>query len=417
MKKLLFIILFFFSFNLVAQTNFKVMFYNLFHYPSAPPTNRDDILKDILNEYVPDLFLVCELEDQNGANSILDVSLSEIDKNYAKTLYSPNQSTGDSFLSQLVYYNTDYFLLDNEVLINTDYRDINHYTFIIKTADYITNPIYLEVFVTHLKAWPGDSNEELRLQSITKFTDALANLDPSSFVLFGGDFNVYTSDEAAYQKVLDTNNSIVIKDVLNLNNTLQDWHENVTWIDLFTQSTRTSNVEFNNDGAGGGFDDRFDFIFLSENLLGTSDIHYKPNSYQNYGNNGNSNCLNDRIDSENCSGDLYDQIVRNDLYYMSDHLPVVLELETNETLTVLDNNSDKALVQLPYGNLIEDKLFIIFSEELINNTLKLYNTKGQTIYSIKINASEMIINYSFLDTAIYFMAIEGHDEVIKLVKK
>ena len=417
MKKLLFIILIFFSFNLVAQTSFKVMFYNLLHYPSAPPTNRDDILKDILNEYVPDLFLVCELEDQDGANSILDVSLSEIDKNYAKTIYSTNQSTGNSFLSQLVYYNTDYFVLDNEVLINTDYRDINHYTFIIKTADYLTNPIYLEVFVTHLKALQGESNEQLRLQSITKFTDALDNLDPTSFVLFGGDFNVYTSNEPAYQKVLDTNNSIVIKDVLNLNNTLQDWHENVTWIDLFTQSTRVSDAEFDEHGAGGGFDDRFDFIFLSENLLGSLDIHYKPNSYQNYGNNSNSDCLNNRIDSANCSGDLYDQIIRNNLYYMSDHLPVVLELETNETLAVLDNISDKTLVQLPNGNLIEDELFITFSEELINNTLKLYNTKGQIVYSTTIDASEMSINYSFLDTAIYFITIEGHHEVIKLVKK
>ena len=62
-------------------------------------------------------------------------------------------------------------------------------------------------------------------------------------------------------------------------------------------------------------------------------------------------------------------------------------------------------------------MFITFSEELINNTLKLYNTKGQIVYLIKIDASEMIINYSFLDTAIYFMAVEGHDEVIKLVKK
>jgi len=336
MKNLLLIIIvffsFFFSLNLKAQSNFTVMFYNLFHYPSAPPTDRDEILKGILNGYGPDLFLVCELEDQNGANSILDISLNEINKNYAKTVYTTNQSSGNSFLSQLVYYNTDYFVLDNETLINTDYRDINHYTFILKTTDYLTNPIYLEVFVTHLKAHQGESNEQLRLQSITQFTNALNNLDPNSFVLFAGDFNVYTSAEPAYQKILDTSNSIVIKDVLNLNNTLQDWHENIAWIDLFTQSTRTSNVEFTDDGAGGGFDDRFDFIFLSENLLGTSDIHYKSNTYQNYGNNNNSNCLNDRIDSANCSGSLFDQNLRTNLYNMSDHLPNVLELETNETL-------------------------------------------------------------------------------------
>jgi endonuclease/exonuclease/phosphatase family metal-dependent hydrolase len=417
MKNLILIFLTFFSLNVSAQTNFKVMFYNLLHYPSAPPTNRDDILKNILNGYAPDLFLVCELEDQNGANSVLDVSLSEINKNYAKTVYTTNQSSGNSFLSQLIYYNTDYFVLDNEVLINTDYRDINHYTFIIKTADYLTNPTYLEVFVTHLKALQGNSNEQLRLQAINQFIAALNNLDPNSFVLFGGDFNVYTSEEPAYQKILDTNNSINIKDVLNLNNTLQDWHTNSNWIDLFTQSTRTSNSGFDGEGAGGGFDDRFDFIFLSENLLGTSEIQYKPNSYQNYGNNGNSNCFNGRIDSANCSGALYNQALRNDLYNMSDHLPVVLELETNETLSVLDTNRDEKFVQLPQGNLIKNELVINFNDELINKNFKIYNTIGQTLFLTKITTSQMRINTSFLDAAIYYIFVEDYSNVIKFVKE
>ncbi len=417
MRNLILVIIALLSLNSSAQTNFKVMFYNLLHYPSAPPTNRDDILKSILNGYAPDLFLVCELEDQNGANSVLDVSLSEIPKNYAKTVYTTNQSSGNSFLSQLAYYNTDYFVLDNEVLINTDYRDINHYTFILKTANYLTNPIFLEVFVTHLKALQGNSNEQLRLQSVTQFSNALAGLNPNSYVIFAGDFNVYSSAEPAYQKILDSNNSIIIKDVLNLNNTLQDWHTNSNWIDLFTQSTRTSSAGFDGEGAGGGFDDRFDFIFLSDNLLGTSDIQYKPNSYQNYGNNGNINCFNDRIDSANCSGALYNQALRTDLYNMSDHLPVVLELETNETLSVLEEENNDKLVEFPQGNIINNELVIKFNEKLMHKNLKIYNTIGQTLFSIKVTTSQMTINTSYLGSSIYYLVVEDYNQVIKFVKE
>lgn len=413
MRSVLLLIITFLSLNLTAQTNIKVMFYNLLHYPSAPPFNRDEILKEILEGYQPDLFLVCELEDLDGANSVLDVSLNGIGKNYQKTPYTPNQSSNASVLEQLVYYNTAYFVLENQQVIVTTFRDINHYTFILKTADYLTNPIRLEVFVAHLKAQQGAANEQLRFEMATQFTVALDNLDPNSLVVFGGDFNVYSSTEPAYQKILDSNNNIVIKDVLNLNNGIQNWHNNVGWVGVHTQSTRASSGAFGNFGAGGGLDDRFDFIMLSENMLTGADIHYKPATYQSYGNNGV--CFNDRIDGADCDGE-FSQELRTNLYNMSDHFPVVLELETNGVISKANEITSEKHINLPHGNIVENELLITINEELINKRLTIYNLLGQTVLSKKTNGFEMVINTSFLEANIYFIQLEGCDEMLKFVK-
>jgi len=315
-KKYLLIAFLFISSSTFCQTEIKTMFYNLLNFPTATPQNRNVILKNILNDYEPDIFMVCELENSTSADEILSFSLSDIPKNYNKATFTPNQSSSGtgSNLQQLVYYNSAYFILDNQEEILTNIRDINHYTFIIKTTDYLTNPIFLEVYVAHLKASQGIANENLRLSMATNFTNHLASLNSNSFVLFAGDFNFYTSAESGYQQILNTSNSIIIKDPLNLNNNLQNWHNNFSWRNIHTQSTRISSSEFNGYGAGGGLDDRFDFILLSENFISNSEINYINNSYKSYGNNGN--CFNNRIDNSDCNG-TFSQTLRDNLYNMS----------------------------------------------------------------------------------------------------
>lgn len=414
MRTILLLLITFSALNLQAQSSIKVMFYNLLHYPSAPPFDRDLILKDILEGYQPDLFLVCELEDLDGANSILDVSLNGIGKNYQKAPYVSNQSGSSSILEQLVYYNTDYFVLENEQSIITTFRDINHYTFILKAADYLTNPTRIEVFVAHLKARQGEDNVQLRFQMAQQFTTALEDLDPNSFVVFGGDFNLYTSTEPAYQKILDSNNNIVIKDVLNLDNIIQNWHNNAGWVSVHTQSTRASTGAFGNFGSGGGLDDRFDFIMLSENMLSDdSVIHYKTDTYQSYGN--NATCFNDRIDGVDCSGE-FSQELRTNLYNMSDHFPVVLELEINEIISSIDEIANKNDVNFFHGNMVKNELRLLLGEQFLNKELIIYNLLGQPMISNKITSLEMVINTRFLENNIYFIQLEGYGEVLRFVK-
>lgn len=400
-----------------AQTEIKTMFYNLLNYPTAPPSNRNIILKNILNTYEPDLFLVCELESETASSSILNFSLSEINKNYQRAVFFPNQSdtSSDSSLQQLAFFNSDYFELDDQEILVTPVRDINHYTFVLKTHDYLTNPTYLEVFVTHLKSSSGTANQQLRLQMVNEFVSALEDLNENSFVLFAGDFNFYTSSELGYQKILNSNNNILIKDPLNLNNILQSWHNNDSWTSLHTQSTRLSNSGFGGFGAGGGLDDRFDFIMLSENLLGSDSIHYLTDSYQNYGN--NSNCFDNRIDHVDCDGS-FDSDLRDNLYLMSDHLPVVLSLETTQTLATTNNELlTQNLIQFKNGNVLNNDLDLILSEQLIHHKILIYNNLGQKIKTQKIESTQLNFDISLLTKGVYYLKVEGFNIPVKFIKK
>jgi chaperonin cofactor prefoldin len=414
-KKYFLLILTLLSLNTIySQTNIKTMFYNLLNYPTAPPNNRDIILNEILLSYQPDLFFVCELESTQAANSILSVSLDGIEKNYEKAQFFLNQSdtSPDSSLQQLVFYNSDFFILDSQEVIITNVRDINRYTFILKTPDYETNPIYLETFVTHLKSSQGTVNQQLRLEMVEKFTEALDKIDANRYVIFAGDFNFYTSSESGYQKILDNNNNIIMKDILNLNNILQSWHNNSSWKEIHTQSTRLSNSGFNGFGAGGGLDDRFDFIMVSENILSNNDLNYVSDSYINYGN--NNNCFNDRIDSTSCSGE-FNQELRDNLYQMSDHLPVVLELETQVTLS-LSNNNVNNLIKLVNGNVIDEYLTIKIEAELLNKDLIIYNALGELLIKTKINDTEMNLNLSGFSKGVYYLNIKNTDALLKFIK-
>jgi len=332
-----------------SQTQIKVMSYNLLDFPQAPPDNRENILKSILSNIQPDIFMVCELQTETGANTILNTSLQTTDNRYARAVFVNNRSTTYHNLQQLVFYNTQKLLLTGQSEIITSLRDINHYNFTLKTENMIANPIYLDVFVAHLKSSTGSSNENKRLDMVLDFTTSLASIPSNHFVIFGGDFNLYKNTEPAYQELLDITNAIVLVDPLNRPG---NWHSNSTFKDIHTQSTRNSSFTDglgNFFGAGGNLDDRFDFILMSKNLENNTNLHYVSGSYKSFGNNGN--CFDKSINNINCTG-VFSQEIRDNLYNMSDHLPVVMELETPENTLGIEQLQQIKPVLFTEGNII-----------------------------------------------------------------
>lgn len=376
--------------NTYSQENIKVMFYNLLQFPEAPPSNRADILKTITDDVNPDLFMVCELQSEQGGELILERTLETSDNRYKMAVFVDNQSSGDD-LQQLVFYNSNKLILNSQDEIITSVRDINHYVFKLNTADVATNAIYIDVFVAHLKASQGSQNEALRLEMALDFTTALAQVPQGHYILFAGDFNFYTSNESGYQEILDVTNAIVLKDPINKPG---NWHINSSFADIHTQSTRTSTSGFDGFGAGGGLDDRFDFIMLSENLINSNArLQYVDQSYETFGNNGN--CYNNSINSSSCSG-TYSQTMRNALYNMSDHLPVVLELQTGSVLSVENVESLRDYIHLTEGNIIKNKLSLTIDVKLLGEKLFIYNTLGQKVKNLKIK-NAMIRNAYTID--------------------
>jgi exonuclease III len=397
LKKILFIAFLVFGFLGQAQETIKAMAYNLLEFPSAPPSNRAQILQAIIDEYEPDIFMVCELESEAGANIILNSSLNDEGNNYAMAPFEPSQS-GDPDHQQLLFYRKAMFSLESSEVIPTVVRDINHYQLKLSTADQETDPVLIEVFVTHLKSSQGTANKQLRLQMVQEFTNRLETLDPNSFVLFGGDFNLYTQSEPAYQEMLDPTNNITMADPLDRPGS---WHDNINYEDIHSQSTRISSGPFGT-GAGGGLDDRFDFIVISENMLTDPKLEYVPESYKSFGNNGN--CFNNSINDASCSGD-FSQELRDYLYNMSDHLPIVMEMQTNKEIVL--NNEDFARQPsiILKSTLVKDALSIQVNSNISENiAFEVYNVLGQKLMTVNSDHSKNIsIPVAQLSNGMYYL--------------
>ncbi|MEO9570289.1 MAG: T9SS type A sorting domain-containing protein [Polaribacter sp.] len=399
------------------------MFYNTLNYNSnLESQNRTHHLKTILASVQPDLFMVCEIKNETASNYLFNNAVLPFHRSFNKAPFNQGQSPDNSLL-QMVYYNTSKLILESNTVIQTGTRDINHYTFIVNTEIYETNPIKIEVFVTHLKASRGYFNRQKRLSSVDSFIRELDRLPVNSNVLFAGDFNFYTSNEEGFLSLIDEANSIKIIDPINrLCPTFPDdgkdyfdadynatyfWN-NSSFSDVHSQSTRSSALS---DGAGGGMDDRFDFIMMSENLKTNKNLFYKNGTYKAFGNNGN--CYNSYVSNTSCSGE-FSQDLRTALYNFSDHLPIIMELETPKNTLSINKN----IVPLTFSssNIIRDNLSFKILSSLNINKVTIYNNLGQILKELSINnKKETNLHVNSFSKGIYYMKADSYNP-IKFVK-
>ena len=409
-----------------GQTRIKAMMYNVLNYSDSEVSrNKTPFLSTILGEVKPDLFMVCEMIDEIGSNYLFENSIIPFNENFQKAPFEENQS-GSYSLQQMVYYNTKKLILEETRVITADTRDINQYTFKINTENGNTNPITIEVFVTHLKASTGSSNRQRRLNSIQSFVSYTNNIADDSYVLFAGDLNFYTSNEEGYQHLIDDRNPIVIIDPIdrptpNFPDDGIDYYENYnstyfwnnsSFRDIHSQSTRTSNIGFIDDsGSTGGLDDRFDFIMMSKNFNTSTSLYYVNDSYKVVGNNGN--CYNSFISNPNCSGG-YSQTLRDALIEFSDHLPIVMEIETPENTLSTNLISE---INFIGSNIIKDYLKITSPNDI--NNLKIYSITGQLV-DVKLSKNTgndtIIIDVKHISKGIYYLSHQKLKKPLKFIK-
>ncbi|WP_299101528.1 T9SS type A sorting domain-containing protein [uncultured Winogradskyella sp.] len=411
------IILFAYS-NVSAQETFKVMFYNLLNYPLEDAvSNRINDLEYILNDYQPDLFLVCELNNITGATNVLNTAKSAINSNFEMASYVSNSSDdnyGDqNDLQNLLYYDSTKFSVEEEIIVPTYLRDFNVYRVQLNSVNQDTNPIEIYIIIGHLKASSGTSNAQKRYEMILDLESYLDTLPTDTNVLLGGDLNVYTSSEAAFQSLINASNNITFADPANR---IGSWHNNSSYVDVFTQSTRT---QTGMGGSTGGFDDRFDFILTSENMINTANITYVPNSYKVYGNNGLASCWNKSINSNDCetTGSQFSYTLRNALHNFSDHLPVTLSLETDESFLSIDDFKTVTAFSLEQ-TLINDTLIVNMNESNnINQQLIAYNALGQSVKTFNLNSdTKQFFNVSELQNGLYYLVLShGNSNPLKFI--
>ena len=397
--------------SISAQETFKVMFYNLLNYPleDAVP-NREADLEYILADYQPDLFMVCELNNITGATNVLNITRTAINSNFEMATYVSNTSddnVGDqNDLQNLLYYDSTKFILEEEIIVPTYLRDFNIYKLKLNTVDQDTNPIEFYAIICHLKASSGTTNAQRRFEMVQDLQVYLDTLPTDTNILLGGDLNIYTATESAFQELLDSSNPITFADPANR---IGSWNNNVSYVDVFTQSTRTQNGL---GGSTGGFDDRFDFILTSENMLSTSAISYVSDSYQVYGNNGLSSCYNQAIISSNCEtvGSPFDFDIRNALHNFSDHLPVAVTLETDANLLSIPTVASSNYFTLEKSIIDYNLTIYVNHSQLLDEYLIVYNNLGQSIKTLRLNsAPSQQFDVSDLDNGLYYLAHPNRD--------
>lgn len=391
-----------------AQTSIKVLSYNILNYPQGEIPNREDTLALILDYVQPDLFLIQELKSEEGYNTIYNSCFSDLQDPFAQVTYVPqNSNPGSSWpLQQSLIYNERLFGLAEEGIRTSPIRDMNRYKLYLKDeAHLLGDTTFLYVFVAHLKSSQGSENEQLRLEMMEAFTAYFNTLPADALAIFGGDFNLYSSDEPAYQLLLSPNNLLQWQDPINAPGVWSNG--NYPFKQILTQSTRSSSIF--GDGAGGGMDDRFDFIMATDALMNSiSPIHYTPNSYLALGNNGS--CYNQNI--TDCDEDNeVPMYILNALYHMSDHLPVVMELQSDLALNSSDitQKKENKIIgsTLQYG----EARFNLVCEKSAFVKFAVIDSSGRFVYENEqlVNAPRSSIRLPEMNPGVYHLRVKMNE--------
>jgi hypothetical protein len=156
--------------------------------------------------------------------------------------------------------------------------------------------------------------------------------------------------------------------------------------------------------------------FISNNLTASSDLHIVPGTYDAYGN--NKNCYDKDIKDTSYTGE-YSQSLRDDLYIMSDHNPVVMELETTKTILSVKKSKLQSEFRMLGSNLINSNVSIQISSYLYKSKLLIYNQLGQLVKTTDTTTdSQILTDVSNLSNGMYFItsSIKNHVNPIKFLK-
>ncbi len=406
MKKILLVLTLLISVTSSAQLTMDVMCYNVLNFPNG--SNREDTLKKVLSYYIPDILMLQELKSGGGMDQITGVLNELSNDHYESGTWVPQQSGSTSYkLQQNIIYNTTIFGLTEERVILTDYRDVNYFKLFIRDENlpFTNDTVFLHVYVTHLKSSQGSTNEAARYQMAQVMRADINSLPPESYVLAGGDFNLYTSSEDAYQHLIATGLTNTLADPLGMPG---NWHSSsFSNKEILTQSTRLNALS---DGAGGGLDDRFDFVLNSTELLvGNSELSYAAGTYKALGNNGT--CYNSSITNCTTVNNVPDSILMA-LYYCSDHLPVVLSLVSDIVLSVDESHIPHFSI---YPNPAKNELTIDLKNDK-DLEIQIFDLTSK-IQIKKLISGSTKVDVSSLKSGVYFVNVEGIQSTLKFVKE
>ena len=329
-----------------------VMFYNLTKYGGSetyctllPAGTRNNYISTIIGFVKPDIFGVCEMADNaQNVNNLLNGALNVNGRNFyqaASYFSEPNDA-----ITNMLFYNKDKFVMKSQTVIACLPRQATVYNLKYKKPSSVDDTASFLFVIIHLKASNGSPEATQRATCATNIMAYLqSNYNvPKKNIFVMGDFNIYTTNEAAYQgfttnanakiNLVDPIYSTVEKNTLTGNYFYKDRNITVPTGTYNTAAfapyhTQCPTATQANCLVGGGMDDRFDYILFNKSVYNDSaHVNFLPGTYIPLGNDGlhYNKALNDGPNNSGVSSGVLDALIRN-----SDHIPVVAKFHVSVT--------------------------------------------------------------------------------------
>ncbi len=317
----------------------RVMTYNVLNYgypysascPAQITSSKSQYLQRIIGYCQPDLLGLVKVyayPNSFATDSIREQVLDSVSL-HSYAAIPVTQQSGYYKVNVLYYKTSKLGYLGTYAVYHGDtaISDINLHRLYYKSPDLNTShdTIFLNVMQAHLLS--GGSNDSIRGAEMSGVYNWLnQHAGSPQNILFMGDLNTKSSSESCYAQLTTAPNlNVRFFDPANQPGNWNAQPGNFSMV--LTQSTRTNDP--GDCGSVGGLDSRFDHILCTSPLIfGEMGLQYLSSTYRVIGQDGQhvNAALTDPPANTSVPFD-----VLLDLYYMSNHLPVMIQLQVNSS--------------------------------------------------------------------------------------
>ena len=398
----------------------RILSYNLLNYRNNSisgcsnvnnnASTKEGHLTTVINYALPDILVCNEIGTSDPAASfrIASNALNQNGRSHYSftTMQTGNrQNINSSATGNMIFWDNRKLELQASTFIEYDpfnralVRVIDLYTLYYKDPNLAAHndTTFLHLFVAHLKAGTSTNDQDQRdwaTDAVMAYLDS-NNLDGN--YLIAGDFNVYRASEAAYQNLINYPvQNLRFFDPISVSG---NWTNNSPFAIVHTQSTRTAG----GCGAGGGMDDRFDFILASDEVInGTDSIQYLNGSYQALGQDGRR--FNGSLTGSPANTSGVPNNVLQAMQNLSDHLPIQMDLILKLPMITSIKERSKAK-PFTYTNPVGEQV-IVETENWVEATeVQILNMAGQIIMRAPLTHKRSEINCSALQSGVYLIRL------------
>ncbi len=298
----------------------------------------------------PDAIIAEEVQSQTGADNFLALLNSAAGSTHDWALAPFVLNGGDS--SNALFYRTsklaflDVFTLDQNTGSGPDQPPRDNQRWHVRLAGYTSPGAELYLYAAHMKAGSASSDQQRRTPEARRIRDDAQVLPAGANFLLGGDFNIQSWNQAAYQVLVgsEPDNAGRFFDPIRSPGSATPsggWNGNSAFRFVHTQDPATCDAACGAGCGGGGMDDRHDQVLVSTVLIDGNGLDYvgNPNlaystttwndpnhSYRSWGNDGTSFNCRLTVTGNAMVGPAIAQALINSANGLG-HLPVFLDLQ------------------------------------------------------------------------------------------